>query len=98
MVGFHGKEIKFKDDQMKLNENQGKEVTPGSLYVAQMQHRLGYIPEWITYVINNGGTGTGIETVTTVRTANNKTYNLQGIEVGDGYKGVVIKNGKKIVR
>ena len=98
MVGFHGKEIKFKDDQMKLNENQGKEVTPGSLYVAQMQHRLGYIPEWITYVINNGGTGTGIENVTTVRPVNNKTYNLQGIEVGDGYKGVVIKNGKKIVR
>ena len=98
MVGFHGKEIKFKDDQMKLNENQGKEVTPGSLYEAQIKHRLGYIPEWITYVINNGGTGTGIENVTTVRPANNKTYNLQGIEVGDGYKGVVIKNGKKIVR
>ena len=98
MVGFHGKEIKFKDDQMKLNENQGKEVTPGSLYEAQIKHRLGYIPEWITYVINNGGTGTGIETVTTVRPVNNKTYNLQGIEVGDGYKGVVIKNGKKIVR
>ena len=98
MVGFHGKEITFKDDQMKLNENQGKEVTPGSLYEAQIKHRLGYIPEWITYVINNGGTGTGIETVTTVRPVNNKTYNLQGIEVGDGYKGVVIKNGKKIVR
>ena len=41
MVGFHGKEIKFKDDQMKLNENQGKEVTPGSLYEAQIKHRLG---------------------------------------------------------
>lgn len=61
-----------------------------------MEHRLGYIPEWITNVINNNGTG--IETITTTRPENNKTYNLQGIEVGDNYKGVVIKNGKKIVR
>lgn len=96
MIGFHGKEVKFLEDQMKLNENQGEEVTPGSLYVAQMEHRLGYIPEWITNVINNNGTG--IETITTTRPENNKTYNLQGIEVGDNYKGVVIKNGKKIVR
>ena len=35
-VGFHGKNVNFKEDEMKLNENQGKEVLPGSLYEAQL--------------------------------------------------------------
>lgn len=28
----------------------------------------------------------------------NKTFNLQGVEVGDDYRGIVIRNGKKVLR
>lgn len=31
-------------------------------------------------------------------TRGEKAYNLQGVPVGDSYKGIVIKNGKKSVR
>lgn len=39
--------------------------------------------------------GTSIPTVTGNHNAQDATYNLQGQKVGRGYKGVVIKNGKK---
>lgn len=95
-VGFHGKSVTFKEDQMKLNENQGKEVTPGSLYEAQMAHRLGFTPQWIVDAKNNA---TGIEDIKdngSERSNNHKTYNLNGQQVDKAYKGVVVRNGKKI--
>lgn len=95
-VGFHGKNVNFKDNEMKLNENQGKEVTPGSLYEAQIANRLGFTPQWIVDAKNNA---TGIEAIRdngSERSNNHKTYNLNGQQVDKAYKGVVVRDGKKI--
>ena len=96
-VGFHGKNVNFKEDEMKLNENQGKEVLPGSLYEAQLSHRLGSTPQWL---IDAKNITTGIESVKTFENtdnSDNKTYNLNGMPVGKNYKGVVVKKGKKMI-
>lgn len=47
IVGFHGAATTFKFPECKLISDNGKAVTPGSLYEAQLQHRLGSLPEWI---------------------------------------------------
>ena len=47
VIGFHGTNVTFDESQMKMNENQGVIVTPYSLYEAQLQRRLGYLPDWI---------------------------------------------------
>ena len=96
-VGFHGKNVNFKEDEMKLNENQGKEVLPGSLYEAQLSRRLGSTPQWL---INAKNITTGIESVKTFENTDNtdnKTYDLNGMPVGKNYKGVVVKKGKKMI-
>lgn len=96
-VGFHGKNVSFKEDEMKLNENQGKEVLPGSLYEAQLSRRLGSTPQWL---IDAKNITTGIESVKTFENTNNsdnKTYDLNGMPVGKNYKGVVVKKGKKMI-
>lgn len=97
LVGFHGKNVSFKEDEMKLNENQGKEVLPGSLYEAQLTRRLGSTPQWL---IDAKKITTGIESVKTFEdtdNADNKTYDLNGMPVGKNYKGVVVKKGKKMI-
>ena len=43
------------------------------------------------------GVDTGIKGIATGQQANGNVYNLQGQEVNETYKGVVIKNGKKVV-
>ena len=96
-VGFHGKNVNFKEDEMKLNENQGKEVLPGSLYEAQLSRRLGSTPQWL---IDAKNITTGIESVKTFENtdnSDNKTYDLNGMPVGKNYKGVVVKKGKKMI-
>lgn len=96
-VGFHGKNVNFKEDEMKLNENQGKEVLPGSLYEAQLSRRLGSTPQWL---IDAKNITTGIESVKTFENTDNtdnKTYDLNGMPVGKNYKGVVVKKGKKML-
>ena len=47
VVGYHGGSINFNETQMKLNEEQGKAVTPYSLYEAQLRKRLGAVPAWL---------------------------------------------------
>ena len=49
------------------------------------------------FVITSGGS-TGINTVKTVRVVDGTRYNLAGQKVDSSYKGVVIKNGKKMVQ
>ena len=96
-VGFHGKNVSFKENEMKLNENQGKEVLPGSLYEAQLTRRLGSTPQWL---IDAKNITTGIESVKTFENtdnSDNKTYDLNGMPVGKNYKGVVVKKGKKML-
>ena len=41
------------------------------------------------------GAATGIESVQTQQLQNGAIYNLAGQKVGNDYKGIVIKNGKK---
>ena len=97
LVGFHGKNVNFKEDEMKLNENQGKEVLPGSLYEAQLSRRLGSTPQWL---IDAKNITTGIESVKAFENtdnSDNKTYDLNGMPVGKNYKGVVVKKGKKML-
>lgn len=95
VVGFHGKTVTFAEDQMKLNESNGTEVLPGSLYEAQIALRLGYTPQWITDV-KNGTTGiSGVAAESAP--AHSKSYNMSGVAVDNGYEGIMIKDGKKIV-
>ena len=62
----------------------------------------------ITLASNSGGINfyaiyatnvvTGINTVKAVEAENGAAYNLAGQKVADGFKGVVIKNGKKMIQ
>lgn len=47
VVGFYGKAVSFKEEQVTVNESQGNPVYPESLYEAQLVERLGSIPQWL---------------------------------------------------
>jgi hypothetical protein len=47
IVGFRGAGTTFNPDQVSIVESPGSPVEPGSLFEAQLQHRLGSLPEWI---------------------------------------------------
>ena len=48
IVGMHGTKVDFADNQTKRDEANGQEVSPRSLYAAQLKKRLGYLPAWVT--------------------------------------------------
>lgn len=48
-------------------------------------------------LVVNSDTPTDIRTVTSDEETNTPTYNVMGMPVGEGYRGIVIKNGKKYV-
>ena len=52
IVGFHGAPVNFNPEEVKLNESPGVAVEPASLYEAQMERRLGYVPAWLTKLKN----------------------------------------------
>lgn len=49
IVGFHGASIVFDEspEQVKYMESLGMPVEPQSLYEAQLERRLGYVPAWL---------------------------------------------------
>lgn len=47
VVGFHGADIKFDTSQMLYEESTGESVYPESLYEAQLERRLGSVPQWL---------------------------------------------------
>ena len=47
IVGFSGEAVTFDETQMKRLEGNGTSVTPESLYEAQLERRLGYVPAWL---------------------------------------------------
>ena len=49
----------------------------------------------ITFICTDPATG--ISTVTSDTAADGPAYNLSGQQVGEGYKGIVIRNGRKVV-
>ena len=52
---------------------------------------------FLTKLVITSGGSTGISTVKTVRVDDGAIYNLAGQKVDNSYKGVVIKNGKKVI-
>ena len=47
IVGFHGDPLNFVQEQVKLDESHGTPVEPESLYEAQLERRLGFVPDWL---------------------------------------------------
>lgn len=47
IVGFHGESLDFVQEQVKLEESHGTPVEPQSLYEAQLEKRLGFVPDWL---------------------------------------------------
>ncbi|WP_276894432.1 DUF4955 domain-containing protein [Hallella bergensis] len=48
IVGLHGDyDMQFDDGQTKRDESHGKAVFPRSLYAAQLERRLGKMPDWL---------------------------------------------------
>lgn len=50
IVGFHGSGTTFKKDEIQVLESLGTPVAPESLFEAQLDLRLGGLPEWISEV------------------------------------------------
>lgn len=96
VVGFHGHLITFAEDQMKCNESYGTAVNPRSLYLAQLESRLGKDNVWMKQIT------TGIETPQIFRPTeelNKGIYTLKGEKLNVDAKqlpqGIYIINGKK---
>ncbi len=47
LIGYHGAETTFSPIDTKIDESHGKKVYPESLYEAQLERRLGYVPAWL---------------------------------------------------
>lgn len=49
VIGTHGQTVTFSQEegQLTFEESTGVKVTPESLYEAQLQKRLGYVPTWL---------------------------------------------------
>ena len=81
----------------------GASVAPCRAYIrlAKETTGSGSAPARLSVEFDDGET-TGIDTIGTAESGANSgadapMYNLQGQRVGSGYKGVVIKNGKKMI-
>ena len=48
VVGFYGEDVKFKKFTMEISESVTTEVSPGSLFEAQLEARLGSLPSWLS--------------------------------------------------
>ncbi|MNI92543.1 hypothetical protein D3C73_1503530 [compost metagenome] len=46
-MGYHGAETTFNKHQVQVLESLGKAVQPESLFEAQLELRLGKLPQWI---------------------------------------------------
>jgi len=83
-----------------LGENNGEAVFgPLKSDVAMKPIKAYFVKEngSAKYNIVEPGDATGINEVGSAATSG-KAYNLQGIEVGDNFKGLYIKNGKKVIK
>ena len=50
IVGWKGLPVRFdtSEGQVKYVESLGMPASPNSLYEAQLKHRLGYVPAWLS--------------------------------------------------
>lgn len=51
IVGFHGSGTTFFEDQVQVLESLGTPVSPNSLFEAQLELRLGKLPDWIRKIV-----------------------------------------------
>lgn len=47
IIGFHGEPVSFNQEQSLRISSNGSQVSPESLYEAQLRRRLGYVPAWL---------------------------------------------------
>ena len=47
IIGFHGNSATFNESTLEILESQGRRVDPESLFDAQLELRLGTIPDWL---------------------------------------------------
>ena len=47
LIGYHGANTTFSPVDTKVDESHGQKVYPESLYEAQLERRLGYVPSWL---------------------------------------------------
>ncbi|MFY0598966.1 MAG: DUF4955 domain-containing protein [Cyclobacteriaceae bacterium] len=47
VVGYHGSETTFDPENILHEESNGSPIYPMSLYEAQLENRLGYLPSWV---------------------------------------------------
>ena len=92
--------IVFTTTALKYANPKGNLVKYGKCYIDASQGFLDSDPvsEARGIAIFGEGTTSIDEIDATAGDSEDKTYNLQGVEVGKTYKGIVIVNGKKMVR
>ena len=68
--------------------------------VAAGEHTVGRSSEWgLLYIgVTYAEEPTAIESIEAVKAEEGAAYNLAGQKVGENYKGIVIKNGKKFIQ
>jgi len=59
IVGLHGNEISFQADEVAYDEHHGQQVQPESLFEAQLELRLGSLPDWL--VAMGGGNNRNLD-------------------------------------
>lgn len=82
------------NDKVGFYQAAGKKVGAGKAYL----HVAGASEAKQVYEIDLNAIVTGINSAVNNKTADGKMYNLNGQRVGAGYKGVVIVNGKKVIK
>ena len=100
LVGFHGTEVSFEESQIKLNENQNLTVSPFSLFEAQLQRRLGYLPDWLQRLDKRAVVTMIAPPVCDKKVTRGKErpavrYDLSGRRVTGTYRGLVVADGMK---
>ena len=94
-----GVSIIFTANALKYANPKGNLVKYGKCYI---DAAYGIIPEVspmacrLAPAFEDGMSG--VEDVSVETEAEGETYNIQGIPVGDNYKGIIIQNGRKLLR
>ena len=70
-------------------------VTAGKTYTFSIN---GSKPRWMGLIFEYNSTTNNINTVKAVEAEDSAAYNLAGQKVADGFKGIVVKNGRKMIQ
>ena len=91
-------EIAYDDDQYTGMFTLFDESGAGYYMGRQTAMSFSFTPESGQYFLASPYDPAGIDDITVAKNSDNKKYNLAGQNVAKNYKGIVISNGKKIVR